>query len=910
MIWVAAIIGLIAGIAFSATAYGTICGGLIGLLLAMAFTHKQRIQQLENQLLQLKALISGDQADLKPPEPASKNNTRDDIPLFIDELDDHELTTSPAQQATTAAPPQTTDGWGRSRATNQAYTASEEPVLTISSSDRISTWIKNFFTEGNVIVRVGMIVLFFGVSFLVKYSIDHALFPIEARLIGVVIGGLVMLGLGWRLKHRRRHYGLLMQGGGIALIYLATFASFKLYQLISAGLAFPLLTAISSIAIVLAVAQNSRSLAVTAITGGFASPILASTGAGSHIALFGYYLVLNLAIFAAAWFRSWRVLNSVGFWFTFIISTFWGVTRYDPQYFASTEPFLIGFFLIYVMIAILFATQQKPQLKGYVDATLVFGVPVVAFCWQAALVHNYPYGLAWSAFALAVFYLALTTILRLCRHAHLRLLSDAMLALGLIFATLSIPFALDGRWSAASWAIEGAGFIWIGIRQQRQLLKAFGMLIQLAGSVLFLYGYPYASTGDVAPFLNTEYLGIVIISLSALVTAYLFGFEKKPHPTVQDAPIAYLVFGLLWWYGGGILQLYQHLESTYPITSYLTFFTLSALLWLLVSLPLRWHIFSFFPWLLLIPLGGLYILAVNHNEPLSTEYGYLVWPAAFGVSYLSYYLANKRHYTLAGSHVLHAVSFILLAAALATELAWQVHQIGLGSYWIAVAMAMVFIGSLQLLNQYRSWPLSFYKAAYQQGAGLTLVFILLLWGIFANFSQFLAPATLPYWPLLNLIDMAQAMALLVVVKWYQQVAQVPWLKENKSLLMGLFGLFCFAWLNVIIFKILHVFAGVPYHYQDWLDSALVQTTLSISWTVVGLVIMVFASKRLQRALWITGASLTAVVVAKLFLMDLAERGTVERILSFMVVGILLLVVGYFSPVPPNRDDPKYVNSES
>ena len=58
--------------------------------------------------------------------------------------------------------------------------------------------------------------------------------------------------------------------------------------------------------------------------------------------------------------------------------------------------------------------------------------------------------------------------------------------------------------------------------------------------------------------------------------------------------------------------------------------------------------------------------------------------------------------------------------------------------------------------------------------------------------------------------------------------------------------------------------------------------------------MVFASKRLQRALWITSTSLTAVVVAKLFFMDLAERGTVERILSFMVVG-------YFSPVPPNRE---------
>jgi uncharacterized membrane protein len=43
-------------------------------------------------------------------------------------------------------------------------------------------------------------------------------------------------------------------------------------------------------------------------------------------------------------------------------------------------------------------------------------------------------------------------------------------------------------------------------------------------------------------------------------------------------------------------------------------------------------------------------------------------------------------------------------------------------------------------------------------------------------------------------------------------------------------------------------------------------------------------------------------VAKLFLVDLANTGTVERVISFIGVGTLVIVVGYFSPVPPKSHE--------
>ena len=65
--------------------------------------------------------------------------------------------------------------------------------------------------------------------------------------------------------------------------------------------------------------------------------------------------------------------------------------------------------------------------------------------------------------------------------------------------------------------------------------------------------------------------------------------------------------------------------------------------------------------------------------------------------------------------------------------------------------------------------------------------------------------------------------------------------------------------------------------------------------------MVYATRHALRVLWITGASLMGVVVAKLFIVDLSGVGTVERIVSFIGVGGLMLLVGYFSPVPPSQE---------
>ena len=64
--------------------------------------------------------------------------------------------------------------------------------------------------------------------------------------------------------------------------------------------------------------------------------------------------------------------------------------------------------------------------------------------------------------------------------------------------------------------------------------------------------------------------------------------------------------------------------------------------------------------------------------------------------------------------------------------------------------------------------------------------------------------------------------------------------------------------------------------------------------------MTLAAARATRQWWLGGAGLLALLVAKLFLVDLRDVDGLYRIVSFLVTGLLILAIGYFSPVPPKE----------
>jgi uncharacterized membrane protein len=126
-----------------------------------------------------------------------------------------------------------------------------------------------------------------------------------------------------------------------------------------------------------------------------------------------------------------------------------------------------------------------------------------------------------------------------------------------------------------------------------------------------------------------------------------------------------------------------------------------------------------------------------------------------------------------------------------------------------------------------------------------------------------------------------------------------WPFDLRALLAVVAGL-AFLWLNAALIRSLHHNFGAPITTYGISHSTLVQASLSIFWGILGFSAMTVAARQHWRYVWMVGAALMIVVVAKLFLVDLSNVGTIARITSFLTVGALLLVTGYLAPLPPRK----------
>ncbi len=852
------------------------------------------------------------------PEPLSEIDQQEQPPVIEPEPVKPIVTPTPALPETEPIAP--IPATARENAGHVGYqapaaAASEKAVQITSRSrsepdfgDKLGEYIKGYFTEGNLIVRVGIIVLFFGVAFLLKYAADRNVFPIELRLAAVGLGGIVLLLIGWRLRLSRRVYALIMQGGGIGVLYLTMYAALRLYDLLPAAIVIVVMLLMVTLAAVLAVLQNASSLAVLAAVGGFLAPVLTSTGQGSHIVLFSYYLLLNIGILLIARYKSWRPLNLIGFGFTFFIGAAWGVERYQAEHYFSTQAFLIVFFLFYVALALLYARKQPTRLRGLVDGTLVFGTPLIAFTLQTGLVHDYEYGLAWSALAAGGFYMLLALQCWRFGGQNYRLLSEAFLALGVIFASLTIPFALDGNGIAAAWALEGAGILWISVRQRQSLGIAFGILLQLGGGLALLA--EHTLKGHSQPVFNSVFIGAVLIALAGLFSSYYLLRKYREHKTWEYlANIPLLLWGLSWWFINGISEILEyesHLPLLDAITATVGFVALSVAALGLLENKLQWHSLRYAVIGLAVAMGLLILQTIESpGHPLAAG-GYLVWPLAFAVFY-SLLWQREKYSDQDGLRLsqwltwLHAIGALMLVVLLTAECIWLV-----GDYWrlqetwqvaVFAVPALLAVGATLTMQR---WPISSHRVAYLYWVAGLLLLGLLGWSVLVNIHSDGTALPLPYLPVLNPIDIMQAMVLLGLLSWWRQVgAQAPFKAWRPLYLISIAGLL-FMWLNAMLLRSLHHWAGVPFSADGFYDSALTQASLSIFWTLLGLSVMVIATRRQWRGVWIAAAVLLGVVVLKLFSVDLADRNTLESIFSFIVVGVLLLVIGYYSPIPPGQ----------
>jgi len=784
--------------------------------------------------------------------------------------------------------------------------------------DKIGDAIRNFFIGGNPVVRVGMLVLFFGLSFLVKYAAGQGYFPIELRLSCVALIAIALIFLGWKTRAKQGGYGLVLQGGGLAALYLTSFAAAKMYDVIPSSAALVLLFVFVIFGVILALLQNAQVLAIMAIAGGFLAPILTSDGSGNHVGLFSVYLILNLGIFAISWFKAWRLLNWIGFVFTFVISVFWGVSRYEPQFYASTQPFLMAFFFLYLIISILFSLKQPPNLKGLVDGSLVFGLPVAAFSLQVTLLKHTEYGLAISALVLAAIYIGLARWLWMKYLQTHKLLAESFLVLGVGFATLAIPLGLSADWTSATWAFEAAGLLWIGLRQQRLLPRVAGVGLYLAACITTLSDNGLAA--GISPIISGDFISGIILSLSGFLMAYcLFRFSEQAFRVERWCGKIILLIAVMWWIATIIVELDGHLINIHMFTLTYVNIALGMLVQLFAAIRLKWPGLAKAAHLYFIFIGiWTFSGFVDRTIDFPTDW---LWGLPFIVFlsaqyYFIWRLESLQSETIQTQAIQSesrwntGLQFAHLASSLWVLLLmlWQANGVADHTSFLRSVMHsdtaklfiwfMVFVPAVLLLihlNSRHIWPVTNWKGLYRDIIPVPFLLILFGWFFIANRES--GSLLEFYLPLLNPIDLAQC-ALILLIGFSLKTGLVFSHDWNKTFKAGLIGVLVFIWINIVMLRAIHHYTHIPYDSDALWQSPTVQMALSILWSICALVVMNISRKIHQRQLWIVGAGLLLMVVIKLFTRDLSGSGTIARIISFMAVGGLMLLIGYFSPIPP------------
>lgn len=558
--WLGIIIGLLIGAAFESF-QGAMVLGVLGAVVGALIKHsgkgrggemspevqqqfrdlQVRLAEAVQRIYKLEQRLQGGVVPETPVAPSAELVPEVILPLEEDELTRQALAGTLGREA--EAPPVEAEGAHVARVSSipetPAEPVAEEPVPlrswqaarqeaavkmpVVESLPEEPSWMSDFIPRwvigGNPIVKVGVLILFLGLAFLLRYVTENTHVPISLRYAGVAAAGIGLLLFGWRWRNRSDSYGVILQGAGIGVLYLTTLAGMKLHPLIPPEFGFVLLFAIAGFAVLLALLQDSLALAVVAALGGFAAPVLASTGSENHLFFFIYLTVINLGIVAIAWFKAWRILNLIGFVCTTFLAGAWGAKYYQPSLFSVAEPFLILFFVLYVLIAFLFARRSLADATegglgqvSYVDASLVFGVPIASFGMQYLLVHSFENGAAFSALAFGLVYIFLAFALFRNTGKRYALLSETMVALAVIFGSLAIPLGLEGEWTSAAWAVEAAGVYWVGIRQEKLQARLFALLLLVGSAVYFALDLRPGTAGAA---IDASWMGCLLLLLSS-----------------------------------------------------------------------------------------------------------------------------------------------------------------------------------------------------------------------------------------------------------------------------------------------------------------------------------------------------------------------------------------------------------
>lgn len=765
---------------------------------------------------------------------------------------------------------------------------------------RPGDWLSRLLA-GNLLAKLGIVVLFFGVASGLRLVVEQGLLPPWLRLLGAALAGLAFIWAGaaparggafrpaWLFRvtdmglASRTGFGFALEGGGFGLLYLAVYFALARYGYLDPAVAFLLFAGLGLACVALALRQEGEALALLGLSGAFLAPALAG-GEGRHLVLFAYVLLLDAVIVWAGLRRGWRPLILAGLGFSVLLGFAWADASYRPDLRADATGWVATLLALFSLAPVLAARRGEAVAWGWRSASLLFGPPAAAAVAYAALYDGDLAALALGSLLAGLWY---GLLWQGSRRGDDALLGQALAGLALGFLSLSPYLAFSQNAASVFWALEGAGLVWYAQRQGRALPRLAGVLLQ-AGSGLLLWDL-WQQGPDGAPFRNSLFHASVLLAAAGAFSAFALRARLWPGRL-------FLTWALAWWFGVWHWELGYELDDARRLVALLLIASFTFLASEAAGRRGDWRAPRAAAVLLLPLFAVVAVLTTWHTgHPLGANL-WLVLPVALAVLYATLHRHERDGLDsyLAERHVLQFWAWAWIPA-------WEVH------WWAsrlpepgaslpeALRGLLLALPILLVLRPVAVWPLSSHRTLYLGpvlGLPVLLAWAWLALGPIAHTGAW----ALPYLPVLNPLELAGLLLLWGLYRHWQAAGRFG----QELGYAALFPLALLAWLTLALARAVHHWGGVPYLAGALWHSGLFQAVVSFAWTAFALAVLVLASRHQRRLAWFAGLGLLSVVGLKLLLVDLANVGGLLRVLSLTGIGALVLGAGYLAPVPPRK----------
>lgn len=746
--------------------------------------------------------------------------------------------------------------------------------------------VVRWLVDGNPFAKVGVLLLFLGLGYLVRFSAEHGLIPVEYRFAFAGVISVVLLVIGWRLRLSKPLYGTILQGGGVGGLYLTIVAASVLFQLLPLQVSLILLIVISACAVVLALLQNAFSLALLAVIGGYLAPLLVSTGSNNYIGLFSYNLIISTMVLCIGYFKAWRGLNLVAFTFSVAVAGLWGWKYYQPEFYLASQIFLVLNLLLFAFLSQLYVLRNQVKASR-VELILAIGVPVIGFVLQYLLVRDNDLLAGASALAFAALYLI---FVGLVLRRDKQLYNELILINGLLclsFIILSVPLSLSAKATSVIWAVAGTLVLGYGHRvQQKSILNFAYILHLLAALAVFYTQFAYGEVGA-----NEFTVIYLVVGVSVLLSAGLSYKSRVFYAQSETISYALLVVSIFWLLSA-IYWLSMALDISYRAEVYILAFSILCMMYQMLGQRFAWLTAERVSWAI-IPVFTLYILHYAFLKQGLISHWQHTWVVCVPLLFMGYLAKrNTAHFIFFAGVTLWQFILMLLFEVRAAEHILQ--QEGLID-WISFiwsvslsAVVLLVVFSRKLLKLDQSSYVKFLHLLMP--LWLILPLMLLMFNTYSGFSSISL-----YIPLLNPLEIG------LWAIWISLLALIVHYPNNPMRQESLLFIWAAAFyiVNGSIMRVVAAYYDIPWIFHHLWQSFAVQTALSVFWAAVAFVLVILAQRLKNRQIWRLGAVLLAVVTVKLLLKDawVLDSG-LYRAGSFIFVALIFIVLGYFAPQPP------------